>query len=486
MHYQVLSRRFRPQKFADVLSQDPICITLKNAIKQKRIAQAYLFCGSRGTGKTTLARIFAKALNCMHPQSDVEPCNECASCKEIGAGNSLDVLEIDGASHRGIDDIRKINETVGYSTSSGGYKIIIIDEVHMLTKEAFNALLKTLEEPPKNVVFFFATTEPHKVLPTIVSRCQRFNLCRIPTAKICEKLSTILSQLGIEAETKALETIAKRAEGGLRDAESLLDQIIAFHEGKITEQAVSDALGLMPKDSLFQLDEAVLQEDFSFPFQLAETLFSSGKDYLHFYEMLIEHFRTTLLSIVSGTDALHFIEEDKEKYKRAASIYTTYACCKIIDYLSLNYDKLRQLPSNRIAIETALLYVIRARKMVPIDRILQAIKAQDFSKVPVAALEKEPKEPLLQQKSDKKEDLPSLPQSKDLTLPSKEAVNPPSDKKEPLKKVEFADAAVASVPAVNQVSSSSLKEAYVYDTMVQFAAVHLGGTVEKKKLRKNI
>ena len=228
--YQVLARKYRPQHFNEVLGQDAIVTTLKNAIKHNRLAHAYLFCGSRGTGKTTLARVFAKALNCQSPTSDAEPCNKCSSCKEIAAGNALDVLEIDGASHRGIDDIRQINETVGYASSSGKYKIYIIDEVHMLTKEAFNALLKTLEEPPLKVIFLFATTEPHKVLPTILSRCQRFNLNRISLDTIVDKLRQIAIDQNVEIDEEALYLLAQRAEGGLRDAESLFDQIIAFHE----------------------------------------------------------------------------------------------------------------------------------------------------------------------------------------------------------------------------------------------------------------
>ena len=183
-NYQIISRKYRPQNFHDVVGQNPIIQTLINALKKGRLAQAYLFCGSRGTGKTTLARILAKALNCKNLREDYEPCNTCTSCMEIASSRSLDVMEIDGASNRGIDDIRKLNETVGYAASSGKYKIYIIDEVHMLTKEAFNALLKTLEEPPKNTKFFFATTEPHKVLPTIMSRCQRFDLRRISLVAI--------------------------------------------------------------------------------------------------------------------------------------------------------------------------------------------------------------------------------------------------------------------------------------------------------------
>src|SRR5262249_42117040 len=249
MEYQVLARRYRPKTFREVLGQDAIVATLRNAIKNNRIAHAYLFCGSRGTGKTTLARLFAKALNCQSLSSDLEPCNSCSSCREISSSSSMDVLEIDGASNRGIDDIRQINETVGYTAASGKYKIYIIDEVHMLTKEAFNALLKTLEEPPLKVKFFFATTEPHKVLPTILSRCQRFNLKSIPTDKIVEKLAFIAKELNISIEKDALNVIAKRAEGGLRDAESLFDQILAFHEGAITTTSVLTVLGMMPEEA---------------------------------------------------------------------------------------------------------------------------------------------------------------------------------------------------------------------------------------------
>ncbi|MBU6447179.1 MAG: DNA polymerase III subunit gamma/tau, partial [Verrucomicrobia bacterium] len=206
--YQVLARKYRPQSFRDVLAQDAAVTTLKNAIRFDKVAHAYLFCGSRGVGKTTLARLFAKALNCQSLTADFEPCNQCSSCHEISSGQSLDVIEIDGASNRGIDDIRQINETVGYAPSRGRYKIYIIDEVHMLTKEAFNALLKTLEEPPEQAKFFFATTEAHKVLPTIISRCQRFDLARIPPSLIVSKLGEIALDLNRMVDKEALELIA--------------------------------------------------------------------------------------------------------------------------------------------------------------------------------------------------------------------------------------------------------------------------------------
>lgn len=218
MSYQVLARKFRPKFFSEVIGQEAVITTLRHALAQKRLAQAYLFCGCRGTGKTTLARLFAKALNCTQLK-DGEPCNHCSSCIDIAAGHSLDVLEIDGASHRGIEDIRQINESVHFSPTSGRYKIYLIDEVHMLTKEAFNALLKTLEEPPEHVKFFFATTEPHKVPATILSRCQRFNLMRLSEEQIIKSLQTIADQLSIEVqEPQALELVARLAEGSLRDA----------------------------------------------------------------------------------------------------------------------------------------------------------------------------------------------------------------------------------------------------------------------------
>ncbi len=247
--YKVLARKYRPKNFSEVLGQDAIVTTLKNAIKHKRIAHAYLFCGSRGTGKTTLARVFAKALNCHNLNGDLEPCSECPSCKEIASGSSIDVIEIDGASHRGIDDIRQINENVGYTTSHGDYKIYIIDEVHMLTKEAFNALLKTLEEPPEKVIFFFATTEPHKVLPTILSRCQRFNLNRISNEKIIEKLKKIVIDQNVDTSEEVLQLIAERAEGGLRDAESIFDQMLSFHEGTLTIENARAILGIVPREA---------------------------------------------------------------------------------------------------------------------------------------------------------------------------------------------------------------------------------------------
>lgn len=373
--YQVFARKYRPQTFAEVLGQDPIVTTLKNAIKYQRLHHAYLFCGMRGTGKTTLARVFAKAINCSHLSQDFEPCNQCSSCKEITSGHSLEVIEIDGASNRGIDDIRQINETVGYAASSGRYKIYIIDEVHMLTKEAFNALLKTLEEPPPKVLFLFATTEAYKVLPTILSRCQRFNLARIPMDTILGKLQRIVSENGGKAEEDALRMIAERAEGGLRDAESLLDQIHSFHGGEITKQSVASVLGIFPRDILFELDLAGKEGNYAKAFEVASLLFSEGKDLIHFVETLTEHIRNLLIVKLSGKDSplLNVSPSDRIKYEASAKFYRKELCMSLLDYLTEKQTQIRFAPSGQIALETILLHVLRSHTRVPVEFLVRKL-----------------------------------------------------------------------------------------------------------------
>src|SRR3954469_6466200 len=257
MSYQVIARKYRPQRFSDVVGQEHVTQTLGNAIAQSRIAHAYLFCGPRGTGKTTVARIFAKCLNCTGgPKIDFP--DDDPRANEITEGRSLDVMEIDGASNRGIDEIRELRETAKYAPAGSKFKIYIIDEVHMLTKEAFNALLKTLEEPPAHVKFMFATTEPEKVLPTILSRCQRFDLRRIPVALIVKHLSHIAGQEKVKIDDAALYAIARGAEGGMRDAESALDQLISFCGDKIEEGDVLSMFGLAAESQILNLSKAVL------------------------------------------------------------------------------------------------------------------------------------------------------------------------------------------------------------------------------------
>jgi len=479
--YQVLARKYRPQTFAEVLGQDAIVATLKNAIKHKRLAHAYLFCGSRGTGKTTLARVFAKALNCQNPSPDLEPCNQCKTCKEIASGNSLDVLEIDGASNRGIDDIRQINETVGYTTASGSYKIYIIDEVHMLTKEAFNALLKTLEEPPPKVKFFFATTEPHKVLPTILSRCQRYNLNRIPTEMIISKLQRITTEMNHSIDEEALRIIADRAEGGLRDAESLLDQILAFHDGEtITIDAVASILGVMPRETFFELDRSGKEGNLAMAFTIADRIFSEGKDLLHFIEMLTEHFRNILVVKLSGPNAsiLSLSETERQKYEETAKLYRKDQCLTLLDYLVDMQSKIRFSPSSRMALEAILLHIMRSHHRVPVDILVKRLSDLE-SKLDLAPAGEAPSQPPANEPLPPPNNTQTVAPTQPPVAPSitedptptpadlgieKKTAPKPKPKPQPSAKVS------AAIPPEKQ---------YRYDTLLQFAAVELEGTIQK-------
>jgi DNA polymerase-3 subunit gamma/tau len=373
--YQVIARRFRPQIFAEIVGQAPIIITLKNAIRHKRFAQAYLFCGSRGIGKTTFARVFAKAMNCPNVTEEGEPCNHCASCKEIATGTSLDVMEFDGASNRGIDDIRQINETVGYATASGHYKIYIIDEVHMLTKEAFNALLKTLEEPPPKVKFFFATTEPHKIPSTILSRCQRFNLQRIPLTEMIKKLQYVARILNISIEESAIYLLAIQAEGSLRDAESLLDQVYAFSDGTITANIVNRILGLTPREVYFAIDQAGKKGELAKVFEISHQIFNEGKDLLYFIEGLLQHIRQILLCKLKSSDSLfeNLTEDEKKHYQESASFYSEEQCVDLIEYLVEAQQQLRSSSFSKFSLEAILLHVMQSHFRLPIEYLVHRL-----------------------------------------------------------------------------------------------------------------
>ncbi|MSU26511.1 MAG: DNA polymerase III subunit gamma/tau, partial [Pedosphaera sp.] len=301
MSYQVIARKYRPQRFADVVGQEHVSTTLANAIAAGRIAHAYLFCGPRGTGKTTLARIFAKALNCTDgPTADFDMAD--SKCVEIAEGRSLDVLEIDGASNNGVEQVRELRETCKFSPASSKFKIYIIDEVHMLSTAAFNALLKTLEEPPAHVKFLFATTDPEKVLPTILSRCQRFDLRRIPTALIVQHLTAIAKQEGVKIDDAALHAIARGADGGMRDAESTLDQLISFCGNEIAEADVLSMFGLTARAQLLALTRAVLAGEVDTALRELNDLAKCGKDLGRLVTDLLNHFRNLLIFQVSKGD----------------------------------------------------------------------------------------------------------------------------------------------------------------------------------------
>src|SRR5580704_18461324 len=301
MSYQVIARKYRPQRFADVVGQEHVTQTLSNAIEQKRIAHAYLFCGPRGTGKTTIARIFAKCLNATGgPKVDFD--DNDFHVQEITEGRSLDVLEIDGASNNGVEQVRELRETCKYAPANSQFKIYIIDEVHMLSTAAFNALLKTLEEPPTHVKFMFATTDPEKVLPTILSRCQRFDLRRIPSALITKHLAEIAGKEKVTIDAAALHAIARGADGGMRDAESTLDQLISFCGDKIEEPDVLSMFGLTAQAQLLDLARCVLEGEVEKALRQLNDLANNGKDLGRLLSDLLNHFRNLLIFQVSKGD----------------------------------------------------------------------------------------------------------------------------------------------------------------------------------------
>lgn len=302
MSYQVFALKWRPKDFEDLIGQSHIVTNLKSALEKNRLAHAYIFAGPRGVGKTSTARILAKALNCKDGPT-IKPCNKCPSCLEITKGTSLDVIEIDGASNRGIDEIRSLRENVKFAPVQGKFKIYIIDEVHMLTTEAFNALLKTLEEPPEFVKFIFATTQPHKVISTILSRCQRFDFRRVPLMDIVQQLEKICSGENLSIDKDVLFSIAKASDGSLRDAESLLDQLASLAKDKIKTKDVISVLGIVEQGILFEMTDKMIAKDSRGAIEVLNKVIEEGKDISVFENSLIEHFRNLMLVKIAGPDA---------------------------------------------------------------------------------------------------------------------------------------------------------------------------------------
>jgi DNA polymerase-3 subunit gamma/tau len=374
MSYQVIARKYRPQRFADVVGQEHVTQTLANAIGQKRIAHAYLFCGPRGTGKTTIARIFAKCLNCTGgPKINFD--DQDSRCIEIAEGRSLDVLEIDGASNNGVEQVRELRETCKYAPANSQFKIYIIDEVHMLSTAAFNALLKTLEEPPAHVKFMFATTDPEKVLPTILSRCQRFDLRRIPSALITKHLAHIAKQEKVKIDEAALHAIARGADGAMRDAESTLDQLISFCGDKIEEADVLSMFGLAAQSQILGLSKAVLAGEIQAALTELNELAQNGKDLGRLLSDLLNHFRNLLIFQVARGDLnlLEVSEAEVAALKEQSGLADTAALTRILEVLTDAELRLRDISSRKILLEVAMLKAIEARNAVSLDVVLKQL-----------------------------------------------------------------------------------------------------------------
>lgn len=374
MSYLVLARKSRPQTFDEVVGQRSVVKTLQNSLRRNRVAHAILFSGVRGVGKTTLARIMAKAINC-EGDTESRPCNACRPCREITAGAALDLLEIDGASNRGIQEIRELKEKIKFLPTSCRFKIIIIDEVHMLTTEAFNALLKTLEEPPAHVHFMFATTELHKIPITILSRCQQYELTRISAAELTDHFARLAREEGVEIEPKALSLIVREAEGSVRDGLSLLDQVFSFGEKKIGVADVTEVLGLVNRDILWQLTEALLAGERAAALTSLEDIFLYGMDIRRFSADLLECFRTLLLSRIEGCAAmLDMPAEELARCQELAARFSPESIHQKLTLLMRLVEELRHSSQPRLALETGFLRIIESGNVVGVSEILGKIE----------------------------------------------------------------------------------------------------------------
>ena len=373
MSYEVFARKYRPQTFDDLVGQTHVSRTLKNAVAQNRLAHAYLFVGPRGVGKTSTARILAKSLNCVKGPT-VTPCGVCDNCQEIAAGNSLDVIEIDGASNNSVEDIRQLRENVRYAPAKGRYKIYLIDEVHMLSAAAFNALLKTLEEPPEHVKFIFATTEPQKVLPTILSRCQRFDLHRIPANLIAQHLQFISGKEKITLESAAAHAIARGAEGGLRDAESMLDQLVAFCGEKIKESDVLNVFGFTSEQTVVDLTGRIFRAETPAAIDLLHQQSEAGKDMMRLMSDLIAYLRD-LLVFKAKPDALSEDVDPEAQRSLAthAELIATDRLLELIDQFAGAEGRMKWAPNKKLHFEVAIIKAIQSLGQATLDEVIEKL-----------------------------------------------------------------------------------------------------------------
>jgi len=376
MSYQVIARKWRPQTFGDLVGQAHVTETLQNAIRNNRVAHAYIFSGARGVGKTTAARILAKALNCVNGPTP-EPCGVCDSCKEIAAGTSLDVIEIDAASNRGIDQIRELREMVRYAPAAARSKVVILDEAHMLTGEASNALLKTLEEPPDRVIFVMATTEPENLVDTIRSRSQHFHFRALTFAEITGRLQEIAQKENLQIEAGALAVIARMAEGSLRDALSLLEQARAFCGDTIPDKDVRELLGVVPDDALEELVGAIASGSAERALSLVHTFQKEGRNLQHFCREAIRHMRNLLIARVCGADSdlIAATPDQRPALERAAAQFSEEDLTRFFQILLQTDDDLRRKPDPRVHLEMGLLRLINAARLAPLEELLAEVRS---------------------------------------------------------------------------------------------------------------
>lgn len=377
MSYMALYRKWRPDEFEEVKGQEHVVTTLKNQITHDRVGHAYLFCGTRGTGKTTVAKLFAKAVNCEHPLEDGSPCNECAICKAINAGNSLNVMEIDAASNNGVDNIRDIRQEVQYSPTEGKYKVYIIDEAHMLSSGAFNALLKTLEEPPSYVIFILATTEVHKIPVTICSRCQRYDFRRISLETIYKRLADLLERENVDAEEKAIRYVAKAADGSMRDALSLLDQCIAFYLGQtLTYEKVLEVLGAVDVEVFNRLICCVAANDTMKALEVVDEIVWQGRELSQFVTDFIWYMRNLLLIKTSDhvNDQLDISAENLESMKQAAGQVELESLMRYIRVFSEMSNQIRYATQKRVTLELAVIKLTTPQMETDMESVLDRIR----------------------------------------------------------------------------------------------------------------
>ncbi len=376
MSHQVIARKHRPRQFAEVVGQQHVMRTLENAIRQNRVAHAYIFSGARGVGKTTTARILAKALNCAQGPT-VTPCDACDACREITSGTSLDVIEIDAASNRGIDEVRELREMVRYAPAGGRSKVVILDEAHQLTREASNALLKTLEEPPDKVVFVMATTQPEDLADTIRSRAQHFHFRALTFDEISGALTKIVAAEGLRVEPAALAVITRSAEGSLRDAESVLEQAIAFCGADITDARVRELLGVVAEEALESLVAAIAEGSAEKALRLVHTLIAEGQNLQHFCREAIRHLRNLLVARVCGESSALIAAppDERPRLARAAVRFSEEDLTRYFQILLATEDSLRHKPDPRLHLEMGLLRLVNATRLVPLEEVLAELNS---------------------------------------------------------------------------------------------------------------